>query len=59
MEGRFENSLKKWDRLLAYLLIYFRIGSEGIKGEKMGVMLLKFHLCSFKMFCLMNLEEIF
>lgn len=42
---------KKWSRLLAYLLIYFRIVCEGIE-KNCEVMLLRSHLCYLKIFCL-------
>ena len=53
--ARFQNSLKKWDRLLASLLIYCRIGSEGIK-EIWNNTFKVFCLCSLKMFSIMNSE---
>lgn len=53
--ARFQNSLKKWDRLLASLLIYWRIGSEGIK-EIWNNTFKVFYLCSLKMFSIMDSE---
>lgn len=54
-KGDFETFLKNG---VDYLLIYFRNACER-NTLKIGVMLLKFHFCYFKISAVMNSEEIF
>lgn len=66
-EQRSRTTPRKWGREILkhflkngvdYLLIYFRTACE-TNTLKIGVMLLKFHFCYFKISAVMNSEEIF